>query len=158
MLRNVCVSLITMAALLAMIITCGAGGQENDSPTMEEFNELVDRVEELEGKSFTIYGIDGRPFSQGQDQKGLHFIMGTVKIDNYGTGEINLSDSVGVSNQDVSFRNSSSYVGIAIPDSDNMGEHRDKIFHVVPLTGKRAIATSGEVGDTATVTFILIGE
>lgn len=156
MLKNLMILFSGVAILMVMLITCNAG---QNAPTMEQFNQLKQRVDDLDGKSFTIYGIDGKPYSQGQDQKGLHFVYGTTKLQSLGRSLVNLNTASDGDVSNVSFKSKNSYSGFASPLTlltDDMVLY--KTYHIYPKSGNQFYVTSSHLNDTVTVNYMLVGE
>jgi len=110
-------------------------------------------TKEAEQKIKTIYGIDGRPYSQSEYAKGLHQVWGTAKmINGVDTIEINTSTQDGT--QDVSFGDATAYFGTARAFVDNGHSYK-----IVPISGNKFVIISSDTtgSDTSSVRFKLEG-
>lgn len=110
------------------------------------------KIQEVEGRVKTVYGIDGRPVNQSQNAKGFHQIQGSAKLVN-GVDTVDLNTSTANGGQDISFLGDSTYFGMARAVVVN-----GHTYTIVPISGKRFIVVSSDTTDTATVRFKLEGE
>jgi hypothetical protein len=107
----------------------------------------------IEGRLKTLYGIDGRPISQGQDAKGYHRVQGTAKL-TAGVDTIDLNTSTADGRENVGFVGQSNYHGSAW----SLSSANTASYRLIPISGSRFVITSSSATDTATVQFQVEGE
>jgi len=144
-------TLISLMAIFASLIIGVPLLLAVDSLKTEE-PVVPQKVEQIEGRVKTVYGIDGRPVNQSQNAKGYHRVQGNAKLQN-GVDTIDLNTSTGDGGQDVTFIGDSTYFGMARAVLVN-----GHTYTIVPISGKRFVVVSSDTTDTATVRFRLEGE
>lgn len=128
-------------------------GQDRDL-TSTEYAQLLDRIERLEGRSFTRYDTLGLPVNQGEYRKGYHMVVGQVQLDS-GRAEVNLNQFLGPERRDVSFLSAETYSG-KVWSTDTTNANR---YVVYPITGSQFIIKfSGVADDSSVVKFQVEGE
>ncbi len=139
-----------MRFIIALMLAGAVVAQTVDSTK----KPLVVNPSEIEGKTKTIYGIDGRPINQGLETKGRHPVSGEKKLAGTGVDTITINTAVDGDRNDVSFIDHNTYHGIAWSLDGSNG----KTYRIVPLSGNRFEIRSSDSTDTATVKFFLEGE
>ena len=144
-------SIISITAIyLGLFIGTGIIGADNIIPMTDSVQ--INKSVNVEQKTKTVYGVDGRPVNQSQYAKGFHRIHGTSTMVN-GVDTITLNTSTANGDQDVSFIGDSTYFGMARSISVN-----GYTYTIVPISGKKFVVVSSDTTDTATVRFTLEGE
>jgi|GEM_PF-6074878 len=113
----------------------------------------VDSTKEIEGKVKTVFGIDGRPVNQGQEQKGFHRVSGETTLA-AGRDTVILNSSVADGRNDVTFIGLKTYTGRAW----SLSASNTATYRLVPLAGNKFEIISTDSSDTATVQYVVEGE